>query len=161
MKNKSFCRDFETEGQTFSPFEKQYFLNKDGVLEENPIMLNKQELIESSEYTSLDRIYDMYLETGAVGLQHKFSLDNDIVIEREGFEDDLSRMLAVDEIRDRYALENPEVANMSHKEMFDYINNKLKNANTKIGIANGTITPDVNLNEGDIKDASQNEQKSK
>lgn len=54
------------------------------------------------------------------------------VFERERIEDKLQLFREVDAIRDEYALHNPEVAGMSHKEMKDYINSKLEQQNAKI-----------------------------
>lgn len=85
-----------------------------------------QEIIDSAEYTKLDSIYDAMLDIHCNNML--VNDDNDIVMEREGFEDDLSQMLRFDEIRDRYAQENPDVASMSHREVVEYLRVKVDTA---------------------------------
>ncbi len=128
--NKGFHRVRERKQSTFDRMVPQYFLNSKGQLEESPIQKDTQELINSVEYTRLDEIYDRMLDINNE-LHYQFN-GGDMVVEREAVEDDLSRLLELDDIKSRYAQDNPEVMGMSHSEMLKYVNSKLDKANQKI-----------------------------
>lgn len=128
--NKGVARVRPRSQRSFSNLVPEYFLNKQGKLEESPLPKDTQKIIESAEYTRLDEIYDQMLEIGRANAPYVEG--REAVEVREGFEDDLSLMLELDALRDRYSLENPEVANMTHSEMRSHIEKKLRDANEHI-----------------------------
>lgn len=130
-RNNGYHRTRERVQQSFDKNVPQYFVNTKGKLERSPIDKDMQALIDSAEYTSLDDIYDRML---VINSTMNSGVDNgaSAVMEREGFEDDLSRMLEIDALRDKYAMENPDVANMTHAQMREYIGRKLDDANKHI-----------------------------
>lgn len=128
--NKGFHRTRERVQTSFERMVPQYFLNQKGMLEESPILKDTQEQINSVEYTHLEEIYDRMLEFEA---QQRYVFNGgDMVQEREVLEDDLSKLIALDEMRDRYAVDNPDVVGMSHAEVVKYLKGKLDKANQKI-----------------------------
>lgn len=128
--NKGFHRTRERVQSSFDRMVPQYFLNQKGMLEESPILKDTQEQINSVEYTHLEEIYDRMLEIEA---QQRYVFNGgDMVQEREALEDDLSKLIALDEIRDRYATENPDIIGMSHSDVVKYLKGKLDKANLKI-----------------------------
>lgn len=130
MVNNKYWRTGERKSVSFERMQPQYFLNKQGRLEESPIMIDTQEKINSVEYTKLDEIYDKFL---IMDRERNSVYDGgEMVVERESLEDDLSRMMEIDAIRDRYATENTEVANMSIGDMINYVNGKLSAKNDEI-----------------------------
>lgn len=127
--NKGVHRVRERSATSFDSMVPQYFLNTQGELEESPLMKDSQKIIDSAEYTRLDEIYDRMLLLNQRPVVDDGSNE---VFEREKLEDRLQLFREVDAIRDEYAVENPDVADMTHNEIYDYINNKVKQQNEKI-----------------------------
>lgn len=128
--NNGFHRTRERVQSKFDRMVPQYFLNQKGQLEESPIMKDTQELINSVEYTHIEEIYDRLLEIESA--MHQVFNGGDMVQEREAIEDDLSRLIEFDSIREKYASENPDIVGMDHKQVVKYVTDKLDNANRKI-----------------------------
>lgn len=130
MVNKGVHRVRERVQQGFTQFVPQYQLNKDGKLEEVEIPKDTQAIIDSCEYTSLESMYDYLLELNRQ--QYAQMTHSDLIEERDRIEDNLQYFRDVDIIREQYAASNPDVANMSHAELKDHIENKLHEAKNAI-----------------------------
>lgn len=129
--NPSLSRVRKAKASTFSREVPQYFVNDKNQLEESPIKKDVQKIIDSAEYTSLSEIYDNYLLLEASRFAH-IDEGEDLVHAREGFESDIDMFRELDEMRERYAAENPEVLGMSNADLFNYITEKIDFANKRI-----------------------------
>lgn len=153
--NPSFYRDRERKQTTFDRMVPQYFLNSKGQLEESPIMVDTQEKINSVVYTRLDEIYDKFLAIN--NEMHTVHNGGDMIVEREALEDDLSLLIEFDNMKNRYASDNPEVAGMDFLQMHKYVTNKLNTANDNIKdfVNNRSIEKEVQTNAKDIEKKSE------
>lgn len=121
--NPSFANVRKRKAQSFTPYQADYFVNVEGHLERKPIDKNTQAIIDSSDYTKLHELYDVMMAYGRDNMQNVYS--DGIIAEREQFETDLDLFRRCDEIREQYAIENPEVKGMDNRQMIEYFNEKV------------------------------------
>lgn len=101
---KTSYRDFPVVGTEFSQYETEYFLNKDGLLEEYPAPRDCQAIIDASKETVFQRILEQLSEVP----ESFVNPSSDYIEERENYASDLDILLAADDLMNEYKAEHPE-----------------------------------------------------
>lgn len=107
-------------GSCFEPTVPQYFLNHKGNLERAPIDKNVHEHIQSQRSTLFEKILD---EMSMGGMT--FTEDEKLINESVRHATSLDIMLEADKIIEDYKRENNLPDEMSKKEVYDFINNRI------------------------------------
>lgn len=141
MFNKTTFRDFPAKAQEFSQYEVEYFLNKDGVLEEYPALKDCQAVIDSNYETVYQRILEQLLQP-VEGMQNASA---DFIAQRESAASKLDILLEADEVFASYREENPDFKGATKAQIIKHLEE--------------SIRKEYDPNENENKTASQVEQK--
>lgn len=121
LKNNKVFRDFPVKGTSFSQFEPEYFLNKDGHLEQYPSLRDCQAFIDSNYETVFQKI----LEQLMTPVTSDVNPSAEYVNHREALATNLDILLEADSIYDDFKANHPDFVG-TRSDMLTYIDNEIK-----------------------------------
>lgn len=118
---KECYRDWPVDGTEFSRYEKEYTLNKDGILEELPAPKDCQAIVDASKETVFEKILEQLTEVPEM-------LNNpseEYIRVRDFYATNLDIMLEADEIEMKFREEHPNFKG-SRKEIYKEIKKNIE-----------------------------------